>query len=224
MVKLASTVVKRILRDVAAPGVVLLRGAASIIDDLPQNDIDLYISLEEWGGASLFGKHQPKVCRRSGLDQFRVVLEETESGILAELDIFQEVTWRGLRLLDIEALPASYVEVLGIRCLSFEAEAWLTVLKNALHGSPTPNYKLESVKGMPAFIISKSLSGKVSDWLQRQLEKSVWAAAYQDSPSLYYRLQARCALIGIRFMERPVHTVWRMSKWFIWRIYKRFWS
>ncbi|MDB4045894.1 hypothetical protein N9501_06750 [Amylibacter sp.] len=221
MPQISAEIVKRIICEISNPEVILLRGASSILNGSPQNDIDLFIPLSDWDRPSAFSKYKSRNVERTGIEQIKVFLADAISETVIEVDIFHQITWRGLLLIEVESLPIYYNDDLDIYCLSAEAEVWVTILKNVIHGSPTPSCKFEEVNGEPVFTILTSQSNTYCRKLQLQLEKLVWTAAWEASPNPYFVWKIRLILISIRFIEQPLNTVTRFFRWVKLRVRKK---
>lgn len=220
MADFPAEIAQRILQQVHAPGAVLLRGSASILNGSPQNDIDVFIPKQGWDCSTAFGCHEVLSVRRFGTEQLKVTLKEAETGTVVDVDVFHQVTWRGLRVVDVENLPAHMVDALGLHCLDTDAEAWLTVVKNALHGSSTAQSKLEGVEGQPSFSVVEKSEG-LQHRLNQQLTASAWAAARKAPIENHDMWLARFALIGIRGIENPFKTIASLTRWLVWRLIRR---
>ena len=216
MADLPAEVVVTILQDMA-PDALLLRGTASILAGTPQNDIDVFIPEQVWRKGNVFGRHQVVGLRRFGTDQLKVTLREAATGTLAEIDVFHQLTWRGLQLVDVAKLPVHWVDALGVQCLDTSAAAWLTVVKNVLHGSITPEGKLTGVIGQPNYHLV-SRAGCLIQRLDEKLNAAAWSAARCDSVQRRDKWIARCSLIGIRVWESPIHSIYNLGRWLFWRI------
>lgn len=221
MAQVPAEIINSILRETSVREAILLRGTASILDGLPQNDIDIFIPRHAWNSATGFGRHRVVSVRRSGLKQKKVSVQEADSGILVDVDVFHQITWRGLIIVDAQTLPTRKVDSLGVVCLSTEAEAWLTVTKNILHGSPTPPEKLKADIGTPAFSTCVGPVGGIAERLSQRLTAAAWAGAVQHPVDRAEVWRARLALVGLRVKEDPLGTLAGLGRWAAWRIGSR---
>jgi hypothetical protein len=213
-----ASVVQSILRETRAPGAVLLRGAASILRDEPQNDIDIFVPREDWARAALFGPHQLVCDQPSGTEQRKLHLKEADTNTLVEIDVFHQLTWRGICIADVATLPNCTVEGIETKCLTPGAEAWLTVVKNVLHGSQTPERKLADMDGRPLFHAARMPAGSVRLRLDAALSAAAWAAATEQSLFRSNVWRARSALILLRLLEAPLGTISAFFGWALWRL------
>lgn len=216
-----ASVVRSILRETRAPGAVLLRGAASILRDEPQNDIDIFVPRDDWACMNPFGRHQVVSDQTIGTEQRKLHVKEADTDSLVEIDAFHQLTWRGIRMADIKTLPNCTVEGIEIKCLTPDAEAWLTVVKNVLHGSPTPERKLADMDGRPVFHATHVPTGWLRLRLDAALTAAAWAAASEQSVLLSNVWRARGALILLRLLEAPFATVFAFLGWAAWRIRRK---
>lgn len=216
-----ASVVRSILRETRAPGAVLLRGAASILRDEPQNDIDIFVPRDDWTCTNPFGCHQVVSDKPIGAQQRKLRLKEAETGNIVEIDVFHQLTWRGIRMVDVMKLPNRKIDGIETKCLAPDAEAWLTVVKNVLHGSPTPKRKLADMEGQPVFHATHVPAGSLRLRLDAALTATAWAAASEHSVSRSNVWRARGALILLRFIEAPFGTVSAFLRWAAWRISRK---
>ena len=212
-------VVKRILADLRTTKAILIRGKDSILAGDPQNDIDIFVPKLTWNSSPSFGNNTIMSLRRFGSDQIKVLVKESASDLVVEIDIFHKLTWRGIQMADVESLPAHQVDELGIYCLDKNAEVWLTVLKNVLHGSATPGEKLIGVTGTPSFLSAGKFK-MLSHRLNRKLVYYAWQASRKKLPSYRDVFFARLTLIIIRAIEEPGMTANSVVRWFTWRIFQ----
>ena len=218
MTNLPASVVLDILREVSSSNAVLLRGAASILRGEPQNDIDLFIPLDAWGCSNPFGRHQVISDKPIGRQQRKVHLKVAETGNIVEIDVFHRLTWRGIQIADVMRLPTCKIDNIAINCLAPNAEAWLTVVKNVLHGSQTPKSKLADMDGQTMFQVTNVPTGWLRVRLNVALTVAAWAAASEQSVSLSNVWSARGALILLRLLESPLTTLSAFVGWAAWRI------
>lgn len=216
-----ASVVRRILGETRAPDAVLLRGAASILRGEPQNDIDIFVAQDDWTYTSPFGRHQVVSDRPIGRAQRKLHLKEVGSDVLVVVDVFHQLTWRGIRMVDIKTLPKCDVEGLATKCLTPDAEAWLTVVKNVLHGSTTPKSKLADIDGRPVFHAMRLPAGSLRRRLDAALTAAAWAAASEEFVSRPNVWRARGALVVLRLLEVPFATVLAFLGWAAWRIHRK---
>lgn len=199
----------------------MLRGTGSILDGLPQNDVDIYIPQRSWNVDEAFGKHTVVELKRHGAQQLKVMVEDADTSEVIEFDVFHQVTWRGLNIIDIDQLPAQWVDALGVNCLDIAAEAWLTVLKNVLHGSVTPKHKLKHLDYYPTYPVFLK-SNRYRNLLGQILADAAWSASRENKLSCSHIAKARVALLGIRFSENPTKNFTNMGIWLIWRLIRKF--
>jgi hypothetical protein len=216
-----ASVVQTILREARTPDAVLLRGAASILRGEPQNDIDIFLPRDDWTCTNPFGRHQVVSDKPIGAQQRKLHLKEADTDSLVEIDVFHQLTWRGIRMADITTLPNCTVEGIETKCLTPDAEAWLTVVKNVLHGSPTPERKLADMDGRPVFHATHMSAGSLRLRLDAALTAAAWAAASEQSVSRSNVWRARGALILLRLLEAPFATVSAFLGWVAWRMRRK---
>ncbi len=219
MSDISAQTAKLILVGLNAPGALLLRGADSILSGDDQNDIDLFIPKQSWKPAIVFGPNRLANCEDTGLPQKKVKVEVSATEEAADIDVFHVVTWRGLSLADVPALPIQRIPELGVLCLTKEAEAWLTVLKNTLHNSPTPPLKLEGVDSDPTFPIAMGRPGRLRARLDHCVARNVWAAARSGKRDWHMTCRARACLILLRVLEQPLTAFGGLLRWALWRVH-----
>jgi hypothetical protein len=214
----ASTVIK-VLRTVSAPEAVLLRGRSSILAGKSQNDIDIFIPKSAWDRLRLSEHYENFEVRKSGYGQLKVNLVEPISNEAVEIDVFHEITWRGIVIVNVEDLPTVLINDLELRSLDSEAEGWLTVVKNVLHGRSTPLYKVCEVSGKPVFSVVEKPSNFRSA-LNQTLLNAAWSCVGGGSSAMRFGAvwRARFSLIMIRASEKFSSTVLRVAIWLMWRI------
>ena len=218
MTDVPAAVVLVILGDVRSPNTVLLRGAASILRGEPQNDIDLFVPRDAWKCGKTFGRHQVVSDKPIGSQQRKVHIKVAETGDIVEIDVFHRLTWRGIQIIDIIKLPKCKIDGIEISCLTPNAEAWLTIVKNVLHGSHTPKRKLADMDGQPMVQVTKVPVGWLHARLNVAITVAAWAAASEQSVSLSNIWTARGALILLRLLEAPLTTLSAFLRWAAWRI------
>lgn len=224
MADLPASVVQTILGQTCAPGAVLLRGAGSILRGEPQNDIDIFVPRSEWSAINPFGRHHVVSDETIGAHQRKLQVREAATGHIVSIDVFHLLTWRGIPMVDVTALPTRKLDGIKTTCLHPAAEVWLTVLKNVLHGTPTPKRKLADFDGHPAFSAIFTSAGPLKLRLDAALAATVWSTAAQPSVSSSDAWRARRALILLRLLEAPLGTVGAFFRWLVWRLYRKFLS
>lgn len=221
MTNVPASIVQIILLEVRIPDAVLLRGANSILRGEPQNDIDLFVPPASWPSSSPFGPHEVVSDNPKGAHQRKVLVRVAETGNIVEIDVFHQLTWRGIQMIDAMSLPTRKIDGIETKCLALDAEAWLTVVKNVLHGSMTPERKLAEMNGSPMLRVTNSQSG----WLRRRLYAALTAAAWEAATEQSVRLtnvwSARVALVLLRLSDAPVTTVSSFFGWLVWRVFSR---
>lgn len=214
----ASTVIK-VLRALSAPEAVLLRGRSSILAGKSQNDVDIFIPEFVWDGLRLSDHYENFEVCKSGYGQLKVNLVEPDSNEAVEIDVFHEITWRGIVIVNVEQLPTVAINDLEVQSLDSEAEGWLTVVKNVLHGSSTPLYKVCEVSGKPVFSVVEKPSN-LRNALNQTLVDAAWSCVGDGGSAMRFGAvwRARFSLIMIRASEGFSSTVLRLTIWLMWRI------
>lgn len=221
MTKVPASVVKAILCETRAPGAILLRGAASIIRGESQNDIDIFVPQNEWNNNSPFGHHRIITNRVIGAYQRKLQLKDAETGLIITIDVFHQVTWRGIPMIDIKTLPTCKMDGIATTCLDPKAEAWLTVIKNVLHGSVTPRHKLANIEGHPTYSVVLSSTSSLVLRFDAAFAKAVWTVAGQYSVTWLDSWRARRTFILLRLLETPFGTLREGLRWFVWRLLQK---
>lgn len=221
MSKILAETAKALLREISTERAVLLRGSKSILDGELQNDIDIFIPKCEWD--DFMSKASERILRidRSAPQQSKLFFKDERSEALIEVDVFHRITWRGLEIVNIQSLPQQEIEALGVISLSKEAEVWLTVVKNVLHGSVTPPKKLQGFSEPQYFKARGSARGGLVTLLSRQLSVVAWEAASAQKFNKTLVFRARLALVTLAVIENPLKAVWGHSCWLYSRILAR---
>jgi hypothetical protein len=208
-----------VLRALSAPEAVLLRGRSSILAGKSQNDIDIFIPEFVWDGLRLSDHYENFEVYKSGYGQLKVNLVEPDSNEAVEIDVFHEITWRGIVIVNVEQLPTVAINDLEVQSLDSEAEGWLTVVKNVLHGSSTPLYKVCEVSGKPVFSVVEKPSN-LRNALNQTLVDAAWSCVGDGGSAMRFGAvwRARFSLIMIRASEGFSSTVLRLTIWLMWRI------
>lgn len=197
----------------------LLRGAASILRGEVQNDIDVWVPSEELIlliqdlstlGATTINLELPT--------QIKLRLVTVPASERVPMDVFTSVCWRGLEITTVEELPKVYCEPLCIHSLSPEAEVWLLLLKNGLHGSKTPARK---INGVNAPIHSEKWSPNRSGFiniLYRAVERKVWEFAAGAGVDKLLVLRGRIYFVILRIASAPLSSASGFTGWFVSRV------
>ena len=204
-----------VLRRLSSAGVVLLRGRDSLLRGEPQNDIDIY---SEYGVEKLISLLEPdytcETARRSGAEQWRVVLTNAQYRVSIPIDVFHQVTWRGIRIARCEDLEAAYCSRLMCRYLDAATEGKLTLLKNVLHGSNTPPEKLAHLGTQTVSSVAPRLEppwGQLGQYLMARVAQR----AFQGGLSGLDIVAVRALFVSCNLVAYPLETVSGFSKW-IW--------
>lgn len=207
-------IVKSVLAQLGPTRVVLLRGRESILCGEPQNDIDIYTphSADEIV-CNLTEILDLKSLTRTGRKQFRAIFEVPGENIIIPIDIFNEVTWRGIPMIDIKGARCDYCDELRCTFLDARVSLWLTVLKNALHGSTTPSHKIQKFSENYTFPILSRPCSSFAINLESRLGRGVWALAKGQEPNPKDVLFARFYFVALRLLDNPVGTALGFWGW-----------
>ena len=216
--------VQFVTRALGDTGAILLRGRDSILAGEPQNDIDLYFPTCVGDVQCVLRKLDVVEIHTSAPQQYKALVKVTETNEIVVLDIFYEVAWRGLPMQDLGLLPKKFCKQLGTQYLERESAAWLTVLKNALHASPTPPHKLQEVKGSPHWPVTVKPNFGLVRSIDKWLAETAWSVARFPEKGKPRLVQIRLAFLILCLFQAPVRTPFRVFGWVFYKLRHRFYS
>ena len=156
MVQITSQCARNILTNLNCSKPILLRGGESILQGKRQNDIDLYIDPENQDLKTLFFPNILIDYSITGPNQKKIFLHCSLTNETVEIDLFSRINWLGLSIIEMKKIPLQFDESLKVFKLPEKVELWLTVTKNVLHNSITPNEKLSNDANNPTFPVYSS--------------------------------------------------------------------
>lgn len=210
---ISSQTVQVITTALGQHGAILLRGRDSILRGEDQNDIDLFLPRDARNSCSALAGLNVERIEPTGTAQQKIWVSVPETAQTAVIDLFRKVTWRGIPIIDVTGLPRLYCSELGLECLTRDAEIWLTVLKNALHSSPTSPHKLSDIMSELSWPVSQSPNHR----FEKRLALSAWTVARSDSTDRRAVMHARLSFIMLRMLEAPLGTSLQFARWTIWK-------
>lgn len=204
------------LDAISVPGGVLLRGARSILSGEIQNDLDLWVPTDQIELAMSKMAQVGSVRVMESLPtQKKICLDLHDHKSSVFIDLFSQVTWRGLEIVDIQNLPTEWLKGLPVATLSGRAAAWLTAMKNSLHGSETPTEKLGG------YTVDNLLNnfenfgyGPVKGALMKGFERSAISYAFAKQ-SKFALFKLRLAFVLSALWARPVTSVTGFFSWLL---------
>ena len=202
-----------ITKALGSGGAILLRGRESILKGEKQNDIDLYLPAPDKEVESILGRFEIARAGSRTPWQRKVFIRVPATEETAELDLFSELTWRGIRMLDPDLLPKATCNHLGITYLDDDAAIWLTVVKNGLHRSPTEARKLVGCGGNPSWPLALGTPGPLGHRIDQWLAVNVWTIARRGTVSWSSVFKIRLAFLTLRMIEAPIKTLKRYAIW-----------
>lgn len=189
---------------------VLLRGGDSILRGEEQNDIDLFVGSNDQDLRCLFLPNTILSEKVTGPGQKKFFLKCSYTNETIEIDLFEQINWLGLPVIDIKNVPVNFDKSLGVYRLDKNTEDWILVTKNVLHKSLTPMEKLSDMSISPSYKVFQS----DGNMLEGAFQKTVWLAIkHQEKYFSMYVFLARLLFLIIHFTNDFLRSVKGVLLW-----------
>lgn len=217
---ISAAAVKEILGRFNRVDALLLRGARSIISSCPQNDVDIYISKSAKSLESFYNEIGVSRYIQTAPKQFKISMRSS-NGELVIIDVFHDITWRGLTIIDVRNLQKDYISQLQVSALPPEFESWIIIMKNGLHGSSTPAEKIAGLRGMPEIWLTPDSSF----WLRRldvAMSKIAWNICTSPTVRFLDVQRLRILFILIKCHTSPLKAFMGFVEWVMFKVTRVF--